>query len=878
MWLFNRLNVRIKLALLAGVPMLGVLLLSALIARDAQQRAATAKAIGSVEDLVQLTERVALVVHELQAERSEASFRSGIDDVGSHELELQEARTDRALRSLTNFLAERDASALPVALAQNLGAAQRRLLELPAMRARVRAPDFQLYDYLAFHSSAVGSLIAATSALSQLTDDGELMLSISRLVAAMQVIEQTSREHALLSHVFAKKDFPPGTFRFFVSLLTEQEVHMSSLRASATPQDYRQFQAVLTGPGSEKAAAMRKAALEATDGPLEIEAKSWFELQNASMRSLRRLEGSMAQAVHAAVAKKMLETRRAIRLGTGLAGGALLISMLLTWAIARSMTRSVDVLYQAAEEVQKNRDFGVRARKTSHDEIGSLTDAFNSMLSGLQERDRDLQSHRENLEAVVEMRTRELSTRNDQMRLVLDNVEEGLAMVDSEGNLQEECSRAFAQVFGVHQAGTPFHSTLAPHDPATASVMAMAYEQVMADVLPTEVAVDQMPKLLNVGDRQFALALKPVLADTKPDGALLVVRDITAELAAQRVDALQREQIKTFQHIMQDRSGFCLFVDEACTLVERIREGAAADQTEMRRALHTLKGNAALFEIRSVAEAAHQLENALADAEPGPVDKALARLLEAWSEYAAKIAPLLGENIARQLEVSSADFEEALTAIRQRAPHPAIERLLVRWQREPVELRFARVEEQLQALALRLDKPAPEVTIGSSDVRLPIEPFRQFWSSFAHVVRNTVDHAIVTTEERERSGKPARTRIELSAFSEANALVIEIKDDGPGIDWANLAERARAKGLPAATHADLVRALTTDGVSTSSRVTEISGRGVGMSAVLAACTKLNGKLLVDSEPGRGARFRFVFPPLDESTSRFAPAASQERTA
>ncbi|HEY3493555.1 MAG TPA: nitrate- and nitrite sensing domain-containing protein [Polyangiaceae bacterium] len=873
MWLFDRLNVRLKLALLAGVPVLGALLLSALIARDAQERAATVKAIGSVEDLVQLTERVARVVHELQAERSESSFRAGIGETTSQELALQEARTDRVLASLESFLNERDASKLPPALGENLRAARRQLRELPALRKRVRSEDFRLYEYLEFHSEATQSLIAATSVLSQLTGDGELMLSISRLVAAMQVIERTSREHALLSYVFGKKEFPPGTFRFFVSLLTEQNVYASSLRASANAEDYRRFQAVFEGPLAEKVKAMRTVALEARDETLEVDPREWFALQNGSMRELRGLEDGMFQSVRAAVAKKMLETRRSIRLGVGLAASVLLISTLLAWAIARSMTESVRVLYQAADTVQRNQDFSVRARKTSRDELGSLTDAFNAMLSGIQERDRELVSHRENLQALVEARTRELSRRNDQMRLVLDNVEEGLAMVDRDGNLLEECSRSFGEVFGERQAGMPFHTALAPDDPGVATGLRLGYAQYIDDFLPADVALAQLPQTLTAGDRQYALALKPVHSEGRPDGALLVVRDVTAEVAAQRAEAIQREQIKSFQRMLQDHYGFSEFFDEARGLVERIRERNGTDEAGWMRAIHTLKGNAALFEVRSVSDAAHDLESALLEAEREQADKALARLVLAWDQYAVRIAPLLGERLDQQLEVPKAELEHAVAAVRQRLPHSTLERMLVRWQLEPVRRRFGRVEEQLRALSRRLGKPEPEVVIECDDVRLPGGQFREFWASFAHVVRNTVDHGIVSPEERARKGKPPRTRVALTASSDADALVIEVRDDGPGIDWSRLAERATAAGLPAGTRADLVRALLTDGVSTSSHATETSGRGVGMSAVLAACTRARGKIVVDSEPGEGTLFRFVFPALEGNALPNAPRSS-----
>jgi two-component system, chemotaxis family, sensor kinase CheA len=150
-----------------------------------------------------------------------------------------------------------------------------------------------------------------------------------------------------------------------------------------------------------KVAAMRKAAIEATEGDLAGDPREWFALQATTMQEFGRLEDGMSASVRGAVAQKVRESRRAVRLGTGLAGGVLLCSSLLAWAITRSMTRSVRVLYEAAEEVQRKGDFSVRAHKTSSDELGSLTDAFNAMLSGIQERDGELQQHRDNLEAYL---------------------------------------------------------------------------------------------------------------------------------------------------------------------------------------------------------------------------------------------------------------------------------------------------------------------------------------------------------------------------------------------------------------------------------------------------------------------------------------------
>jgi chemotaxis protein histidine kinase CheA len=84
--------------------------------------------------------------------------------------------------------------------------------------------------------------------------------------------------------------------------------------------------------------------------------------------------------------------------------------------------------------------------------------------------------------------------------------------------------------------------------------------------------------------------------------------------------------------------------------------------------------------------------------------------------------------------------------------------------------------------------------------------------------------------------------------------VIEIADDGAGIDWARTADKARAAGLPARRPADLERALFAPGVSTLDSVTATSGRGIGLAAVRDAATRLGGSVHVQSEQGRGTRF------------------------
>ena len=110
----------------------------------------------------------------------------------------------------------------------------------------------------------------------------------------------------------------------------------------------------------------------------------------------------------------------------------------------------------------------MRAQRVSHDELGQLTEAFNSMLSMIQARDAELNTHREELEQRVRERTRDLDQRNQEMRTVLDNVDQGLLTVDREGRIGGQHSAALATWFGTRAHACASATTSIDVRPASA--------------------------------------------------------------------------------------------------------------------------------------------------------------------------------------------------------------------------------------------------------------------------------------------------------------------------------------------------------------------------------------------------------------------------
>jgi signal transduction histidine kinase len=229
-----------------------------------------------------------------------------------------------------------------------------------------------------------------------------------------------------------------------------------------------------------------------------------------------------------------------------------------------------------------------------------------------------------------------------------------------------------------------------------------------------------------------------------------------------------------------------------------------------------------------------------------------------WSDLKTKLERVFGRVQSAGPDVEAEDVTELREAIAHGASLGIVEQIVRNWEFERTRPRLERFAEQARSLAERLGKPDVAIELADNRVRLDGARFRSFWAAFSHVVRNAVDHGLESPSERAAAGKPEAGSMGLVTRRDDNAIVVELHDDGRGIDWDAVRTRARQANLPCASHDDLVAALFTDGITTRSEVTETSGRGVGLAALSEVCTSLGGTIDVHSERGCGARFVFRF--------------------
>lgn len=254
---------------------------------------------------------------------------------------------------------------------------------------------------------------------------------------------------------------------------------------------------------------------------------------------------------------------------------------------------------------------------------------------------------------------------------------------------------------------------------------------------------------------------------------------------------------------------------------------------------------------------------------------------EAWLRVeAGRIDTVM--NLIGELIIGKSMLHRAISEFDQRFPKDALRnrlgdvlsfqsRVLGELQKSVMKIRMVPVEQLFRRLprivrdVAKARKKEIAVEMAGQNTDLDKSVLDALAEPMAHLIRNAADHGIETPEERLVNGKSARGTIRLDAYHQGNQVVIEISDDGRGINHEKLMRKALEAGavtqeeIKSMSHDEILRLIFHPGLSTAEEVTEISGRGVGMDVVKTVMERLKGRVAVESEPGRGTTFQLIAP-------------------
>jgi len=318
------------------------------------------------------------------------------------------------------------------------------------------------------------------------------------------------------------------------------------------------------------------------------------------------------------------------------------------------------------------------------------------------------------LEKIVSARTEALNDRNAAMKLVLDNVEQGFVTMNRDSVISAEHSKVLETWFDDVEGGTPFAALLRQASPETATWFELGWDEVLAGFMPLELTLHQLPKSMKVGGRDLEIDYQPIGGEDF-ERMLVVITDATARMARERAEQIERELFSLFQKIVEDKAGVVEFYLEARELVAHITRADDAHPAVLKRWIHTLKGNAGIYGLQSIADTCHDIETRMAEESALPCERELTDLSARWEEISSRLASLLGEQKQR-IELDDEDYHGFLQAVVAGAPHEELAERVASWKYEPTRQRLARIAEQAKGIAERLGKGV-DVELEPNDVR-----------------------------------------------------------------------------------------------------------------------------------------------------------------
>ncbi|KAG8155515.1 MCP four helix bundle domain-containing protein [Burkholderia catarinensis] len=584
----------------------------------------------------------------------------------------------------------------------------------------------------------------------------------------------------------------------------------------------------------------------------------------------------------------------------GVAGTVIVLLTALGFVLYRQITRPLIGMQTAMSEIATSQDFTRRVPVGRMDEIGHSIVAFNGMIEKIQENAAQLKQKTADIQAM------------------LQNMQQGILTVVEGGVVHAEYSAYLETIFETNDiAGRDlmalvFDDTAIGADARSqvdAAVHACLGEDSMNFGFNEHLLVNEVAKRMPDGrEKWLDLSWSAITDETDTVVRLMLcVRDVTEirELTAQAGEQQRRlEMIGEILSISQDK--FHDFVHSAKGFLSEnermIRQHERADHSivaELFRNMHTIKGNARTYSLQHLTNIVHEAEQAydsLRRADGGPewnrdaLMDDLARVREAVDRYATINAVTLGRNGepaqggADYLMVERAHISESLRVLDGADPanasdwhaaRDAVRRMLSQLGTQGIGDALGGVIESLPSLAAELGKPAPVVHIDSHGRRVRSEIAATLKNVFMHLLRNSIDHGIESSEERRAAGKAASGTIDIAVGVGGGELWFVLGDDGRGLALDRIRGIARERGW---IDADNEAALSDEavaelifrpGFSTANAVTEVSGRGVGMDAVRNFLKRDGGDIALRFTDDRvGAPYR-AFETIVSLPPRFA---------
>lgn len=540
----------------------------------------------------------------------------------------------------------------------------------------------------------------------------------------------------------------------------------------------------------------------------------------------------------------------------------------------RILTR-ISALETTMSNIAETGDLSLRADDLYMDEIGSMARSFNLMVEKLQDASK-----------LVRQKINDIQT-------MLKNMPQGLLSFDDQNKVNPEYSAYLERILETDNvAGSDFIDLIFENSDlgsdGISQIAAVSGACIGEDAMNFEfnehLLINEIEKEMPDGSKKVLdLTWAPVVNEhDMVDQILLCVRDVTELRKLSAEAAEQKRELEIIGEILAvQQEKFHDFIISAITYIDEIEliirnnpDGGTDAINVMFRNMHTIKGNARTYGLTNLTNPVHDIEsgyNELRQAESmiawdqtRLLDE-LATLRDLVEHYAKVNEVSLGRkgagrrgSVDKYLLVDIKHIHEIVNLLEKVSNtniHDLIEvknvahKTLKLLGTEELSYTLSSIIDSLPAVAKSLNKPEPEVLVKDGKLRLRTQSVGTIKDVFTHLFRNCMDHGLELPDERLAKGKSAQGRIDVAIEMTNENIKISIKDDGRGLALGKIREKAINDGQiqenETISDEQIAAFIFLPGLSTADKVTDISGRGVGMDAVLNFAKKEGGNVKIN---------------------------------
>ncbi len=505
--------------------------------------------------------------------------------------------------------------------------------------------------------------------------------------------------------------------------------------------------------------------------------------------------------------------------------------------------------------------------------IKKLLDDKQDMIKQLEIANSKLDEYNKNLEGIVAERTKKLREANNFITAMINSLDQGLFVFDKTKKCLDIFTNACEKIFNKNPKGLEVPKLLSLN---TKEIE--AFEKwnnvIFSNLMPFEAAKNLGPKNVvtssyGKNDFQFiSLDYYPMVdEDEKLENVVVVATDKTTEVEAEERFKEKDAYVSMILNIIKNKKAFYDFLDE---MEEMLTNLSNFDRHEdlsniAMIAFHSMNGGFANYSISHLVKVARNSETQIKSfiGNRKELENLLKSLIANFrkerDQLLREIEVQLG-NTKNKVEIEVKDltaFKEGIS--KGENPNELFNNYFVNSRIENI---FKPYADLIKQIGKKINKPMMPMLIIGGDIRVNTDKIKEFSSALVHLIRNCMDHGIESTDKRLQSGKPEEGSISITCEKiENDFLRIVVKDDGDGIRIDKIRSVLDKKEIDHSNLSDkeVMMYIFKPDFSTAEKLTELSGRGVGMSAIDQAIKNLGGRLDLESTPGKGSKFIFDLP-------------------